>query len=62
MDNKVIYLLASKMLELASDEFSNHGCNDLDKKVYKLITEEILEDLRGDEDFPKKSSDLVFSF
>jgi len=26
--------LASKMLELASEEFSNHGCNDVDEDVY----------------------------
>lgn len=28
-------LLASKMLELASDEFSNHGCNDVEDSVYE---------------------------
>ena len=26
--------LAAKMLELASDQFSNHGCNDVDGNVY----------------------------
>ena len=26
--------LAAKMLELASDTFSNHGCNDVDENVY----------------------------
>jgi hypothetical protein len=26
--------LAAKMLELASDQFSNHGCNDVDENVY----------------------------
>jgi len=27
--------LAAHMLELASDEFSNHGCNDVDASVYE---------------------------
>lgn len=27
--------LAAKMLELASDEFSNHGCNDVEDSVYE---------------------------
>jgi hypothetical protein len=26
--------LAAKMLELASDQFSNHGCNDVEENVY----------------------------
>ena len=26
--------LASKMLELASEEFSNHGCNDVEDSFY----------------------------
>lgn len=26
--------LAAKMLELASEQFSNHGCNDVDENVY----------------------------
>ncbi len=26
--------LAAKLLELASSEFSNHGCNDLDKDMF----------------------------
>lgn len=33
------------MLSLANDEFSNHGCNDLDKKLYKFITPSMLEDM-----------------
>ncbi len=45
-DYKKILLLASEMLDLAQDEFSNHGCNDLDKKVYKLITEDVLKEMR----------------
>lgn len=27
--------LASKMLELASNEFSNHGCNDVEDSFYE---------------------------
>ena len=27
--------LAAKMLEMASDEFSNHGCNDVENSVWK---------------------------
>jgi|WetSurMetagenome_2_1015567.scaffolds.fasta_scaffold932293_1 hypothetical protein len=27
--------LASKMIELASDEFSNHGCNDVEESMYE---------------------------
>ena len=30
--------LAAKMLELASDQFSNHGCNDVDENVYDTWT------------------------
>jgi len=32
--NKAEMLLAAKMLEMASDEFSNHGCNDFDLSEY----------------------------
>lgn len=32
--------LASKMLNLAADEFSNHGCNDLDSSLFKDWSEE----------------------
>lgn len=28
-------MLAAKMLDLASDEFSNHGCNDVEESVYE---------------------------
>ena len=27
--------LAAKMLELASEEFANHGCNDVEESVYE---------------------------
>ena len=46
MDNKAIYLLAAKMLDMASDEFSNHGCNDLPKKIVKMIPQEVVDDAR----------------
>lgn len=56
--NKQILLIASKLLDQASDQFSNHGCNDLDKEVLKAITneEELTEDIRkyfDDDDYPK---------
>ena len=27
-------LLAAKMLELASDQFTNHGCNDVEESIF----------------------------
>jgi len=33
-------ILAVKMLELASENFSNHCCNDVDEKVYRSWTPE----------------------
>ena len=36
--------LASKMLELASEKFGNHGCNDVDNDVYKGWTTEERQD------------------
>lgn len=33
-------MLAGKLLEMASDEFSNHGCNDLPKELERLLTQE----------------------
>ncbi len=41
-----IELIISKLLDLASDEFSNHGCNDLDKEIESLITPELLKEIR----------------
>ena len=32
--------LAAKMLELASDTFSNHGCNDIEENFYNELTNE----------------------
>lgn len=32
--------LAAKMLELASDQFSNHGCNDVEDSVYEGWTQD----------------------
>ena len=34
---KQILLLASKMLEIAAERFSNHGCNQMGKDVEKLV-------------------------
>jgi len=39
-------LLIAKLLSNASDEFSNHGCNDLSKDVKELITPELLNDIQ----------------
>lgn len=61
--NKVLLKLTAKMLDVASDEFSNHGCNDLyeDTWDYADMTQqdkdELLEDIRetlgySDEDMP----------
>lgn len=46
MDNKLILILASKMLDLAQNEFSNNGCNDLEESICKLIPESMLEEMR----------------
>jgi len=47
--NKQILLIASKLLDQASEQFSNHGCNDLDEEVLKAITnkEELTKDIRN---------------
>jgi hypothetical protein len=37
--DKQILLIAAKLLDQASDQFSNHGCNDLDKEVLEVITD-----------------------
>lgn len=64
MDNKTIYLLAAKMLDMASDEFSNHSCNDLPKKMIKMIPQEVVDDARkflcdaDDEEWLEDASDL----
>ena len=57
--NKDILILASKMLDLASDEFSNHGCNDLDRDVINSVDNEQeickqIEEWNGDPGFPTK--------
>jgi hypothetical protein len=58
--DKQLLLLAAKMLDLASETFSNHGCNDLDDEVLNIITDEetLCKDIRewnGDpvEDWPE---------
>lgn len=45
-DIKILLQLASKMLLLANDQFSSHGCNDLDNEIIKLIPEEWCEEAR----------------
>jgi hypothetical protein len=34
---KIYLTLAAKMLDLAANEFMNHGCNDLDSEVIDLL-------------------------
>ena len=36
--NKKEQELAAYLLKLASNQFSNHGCNDVDKKAYEEWT------------------------
>ena len=45
-NTKLILQLSSKIIELAKDEFDNHGCNDLDKEIYQLIPQEWCEEAR----------------
>lgn len=37
--------IVSKLLDLASDEFSNHGCNDLPKSFYDGMSKEEIQEL-----------------
>lgn len=60
---KQILLLAARMLDMASDTFSNHGCNDLDKETLNIIIDEekLCDDIRAwngdpDEEWPEKAS------
>lgn len=38
--NKNEKLFLANLLELAADEFGSHGCNDLSKQDYKMLTNE----------------------
>ena len=63
MNYKLMMLLASRMLDMAQDEFSNHGCNDLPREICELITEDMLEDMRqlnskGKDPWPEKSHNV----
>lgn len=54
MDKKKL-LLAAKLLELASEEFSNHGCNDLpDEFLFGWTHEELIQ---LDKDYHTKNGD-----
>lgn len=62
MDRQIL-LLAANMLDLASEVFSNHGCNDLDDKDLDGMTDEtkLCDDIRkwnGDNEceWPKKAN------
>lgn len=61
--DKQLLLLAANMLELASEKFSNHGCNDLSKEALDLVTDDkkLCDDVRkwnGDEEceWPESAS------
>lgn len=61
MDNQIL-LLASKMLKIASEEFSNHGCNDLDKDVIELSNTELCKQIEiwnGDDEWSIDNLDQV---
>ncbi len=60
-DYKLLLTLASKMLLMAQDDFSNHRSNDLDKNIYNLIPDSMLEEMRqwnskGRDPWPEKAS------
>lgn len=61
--DKQLLLLASNMLELASEQFSRNGCNDLTEETLSLITDDkkLCDDIRkwnGDEEceWPKNAN------
>ena len=43
--------IISYLLEIASDEFSNHGCNDIDAKFFNSIPREQWIEMDKDEHF-----------
>jgi len=42
---KAELILASRLLDSASDEFSNHGCNDMSSSMFKGISKVELDEL-----------------
>lgn len=44
-NDKIIFKLASIMLDMASDEFGNHGCNDLPERIKRIIPEFLLKEI-----------------
>lgn len=42
--------LAARLLQLAADEFSNHGCNDLSDSTFKDWTQEEKQEFINDAD------------
>ena len=58
--NKKELALAAKMLKLASDEFSNHGCNDVDENAYSGWTLEERKEFA--KDFHKWNGDPEETF
>ncbi len=45
MNKKHINMMISKLLEIAGDKFSDHGCNDLPENFYGDMTKEDIQQL-----------------
>jgi len=61
MESSVL-LLSAKMLKMASESFSNNGCNDLSDEVSELIDDALMKQIRdwyGDEDYPSEPSQVA---
>jgi len=59
--NTKIFRLASEMLRLASDKFSNHGCNDLSPEITALISDDLCKKIRawfGDDPWPESPNHI----
>ena len=46
--NKGGFLLASRLLDMASETYGNHGCNDMDKDMFNGISDEDKLELEKD--------------
>ena len=66
-DYKTLLLLASEMLSLADNEFSNHGCNDLNKKVINMIPQSLCDEMRewnskGKDPYPDRPDSFLMAY
>lgn len=62
-NDKLIFKLAYEMLNMAADEFGNHGCNDLEKRIIDMIPESWLEEMRqlnsnGQDPWPENKNQI----